>query len=52
VLDVARSGLAVVSQTVNAAGETVRRLRAADGVLYEVVTDAAGRILRSARVGS
>ena len=49
VLDIARSGLSAVSQTVNAAGETVRQLRARDGTTYEVVTDAAGRILRSAR---
>jgi hypothetical protein len=33
-------------------GETVRRVRASDGTLYEVVTDAANRILRSSRVGS
>lgn len=50
VLDLARSGLSVVSSTVNGAGETVRRLRASDGVLYEVVTNTAGTILRSARV--
>ena len=50
VLDLARSGLSTVSQTVNAAGETVRRVRASDGALYEVVTDAANRILRSSRV--
>jgi hypothetical protein len=52
VLDLARSGLSVVSSTVNGAGETVRRLRANDGALYEVATDAAGTILRSTRVGS
>ena len=52
VLDLASSGLATVSQTVNAAGETVRRVRASDGAVYEVVTDAANRIVRSARVGS
>jgi hypothetical protein len=51
VLDLARSGLSTVSQTVNGAGETVRQLRGADGALYQVVTDTAGRILRSARVG-
>lgn len=50
VLDLARSGLSTVSQTVNEAGETVLRLRGADGVVYEVVTDAANRILRSTRV--
>ena len=49
VLDLARSGLATVSETVNAAGETVRQVRASDGTLYEVVTDATGRILRSSR---
>jgi hypothetical protein len=52
VLDLARSGLTTVSQTVNAAGETVRRVRASDGAVYEVVTDAANRILRSSRVAS
>jgi hypothetical protein len=52
VLDLARSGLSTVSETVNAAGETVRQVRGADGVAYEVVTDAANRILRSSRVGS
>lgn len=52
VLDLARSGLSTVSQTVNEAGETVLRLRGADGVVYEVVTDAANRILRSTRVAS
>lgn len=50
-LDLASSGLSAVSQTVNAAGETVRRVRASDGVVYEVVTDATNRILRSSRVG-
>lgn len=49
VLDIARSGLSTVNQTVNTAGETVRRLRARDGAIYEVVTDTAGRILRSTR---
>jgi hypothetical protein len=52
VLDLAKSGLSVVSSTVDAAGQTVRRVRASDGVLYEVVTDTAGRILRSTRLGS
>jgi hypothetical protein len=50
VLDLARSGLSVVSQTVNAAGQTVRQLRARDGVVYEVVTDTANRILSSRKV--
>ena len=52
VLDLANSGLSAVNQTVNAAGQTVRRLRASDGSLYEVVTDAANRIVSSTRVGS
>lgn len=51
VLDIARSGLTVVSEVAGAAGQTVRRLRGADGAVYEVVTDTAGRILRSTRVG-
>lgn len=50
-LDLTNSGLSAVSQTVNAAGQTVRRVRASDGVLYEVVTDAANRIVSSSRVG-
>jgi hypothetical protein len=50
VLDIARSGLTVVSEVAGTAGQTVRRLRGADGAVYEVVTDTAGRILRSARV--
>jgi hypothetical protein len=49
VLDLARSGLSTVTETVNAAGETVRQVRATDGAVYEVVTDATGRILRSSR---
>jgi len=51
VLDLARSGLSTVGQTVNGAGQTVRQLRASDGTLYQVVTDAANRILSSSRVG-
>lgn len=47
VLDLANSGLSLVSETVNSAGQTVRRVRASDGKLYEVVTDAAGKILSS-----
>jgi hypothetical protein len=50
VLDLAKSGLSVASSTVNAAGETIRRVRASDGALYEVVTDTAGKILRSSRI--
>jgi len=52
VLDLARSGLSTVNQTVNATGQTVRRLRATNGTLYDVVTDAANRIVSSTRVGS
>lgn len=51
VLDLAQSGLSTVNQTVNSAGNTVRRLRASDGGLYEVVTDTANRILSSRKVG-
>ena len=50
VLDLARSGLSVVSQTVNGAGQTVRRVRDTAGQLLEVVTDTAGRIVSSRRV--
>ena len=46
-LDLARSGLSQVSQTVNAAGQTVRRVRDSRGQLLDVVTDAANRILSS-----
>ena len=50
VLDLARSGLTVVNQTVGTAGQTIRRLRASDGGLYEVVTDTANRILSSRKL--
>lgn len=50
VLDLARSGLTAVSQTVNSAGQTVRRVRDSSGQLLEIVTDAAGRIVSSRRV--
>lgn len=50
VLDLARAGLTAVSQTVNGAGQTVRRVRDASGQLLEVVTDTAGRIVSSRRV--
>lgn len=50
VLNLAQSGLSTVSQTVNAAGQTVRRVRDRSGGLYEVVTDTAGRILRSTKL--
>ncbi|MGN3974361.1 hypothetical protein [Tsuneonella sp. SYSU-LHT278] len=52
VLDVANSGLSVVSSTLNSAGQTVRRLRGSDGALYEVVTDTAGKIVKSSRVSN
>ena len=47
VLDLARSGLTAVSQSVNSAGNTVRRVRDRSGRLLEVVTDNANRILSS-----
>jgi hypothetical protein len=46
-LDLARSGLSPVSQTMNSAGQTVRRVRDSSGRLLEVVTDAANRIVSS-----
>lgn len=52
VFDLAKSGLSLVNETVNSAGNTVRRLRGSDGSLYEVVTDSSSRILRSSRVSS
>jgi len=50
VLDLARSGLSAVSQTVNAQGQTVQRVRDGAGQLLEVVTDSANRIVSSRRV--
>jgi len=50
VLDLARSGLTAVSQTVNGSGQTVRRVRDSAGQLLEVVTDTAGKIVSSRRV--
>lgn len=50
VLNLAQAGLSTLSETVNAAGNTVRKLRASDGMVYEVVTDTAGNILRSSKV--
>ncbi len=47
VLDIARSGLSQVSQTVNGAGQTVRQLRDRSGGLVEVVTDTANRVVSS-----
>lgn len=49
-LDLAKAGLSQVSQTTNAAGNLVRRVRAGNGAPYEVVTDAANRILSSRKV--
>jgi YD repeat-containing protein len=45
VLDLARSGLTLVTETVNAQGQTVRRVRDSAGRLLEVVTDSGGRIV-------
>jgi YD repeat-containing protein len=45
VLDLAKSGLSVVSQSVNGSGQTVRQVRDSAGRLLEVVTDTAGRIV-------
>jgi hypothetical protein len=50
-LDLARSGLTAVSQTVNSAGQTVRRVRDSRGRLLEVVTDSANRIVSSRPLG-
>jgi hypothetical protein len=50
VLDLAKAGLTTVSQTVNAAGQTVRQLRAGNGALDRVVTDAAGKIVSSTKL--
>ena len=49
-LDLARSGLTQVSQTVNGSGQTVRRVRDRGGQLLEVVTDTANRVVSSRRV--
>lgn len=51
VLDLARSGLTEVSKTVNQQGQTVRQVRDTAGQLLEVVTDSAGRIISSRRLG-
>ena len=50
VLNLVGAGLTQVSQTVNAAGQTVRRVRDRSGQLLEVVTDAANRVVSSRRV--
>jgi methyl-accepting chemotaxis protein len=46
-LDLAGSGLTALSETVNAAGQTVRRVQDRSGRVLEVVTDSAGRIVSS-----
>lgn len=51
VLDLARSGLTLVTETVNGQGQTVRQLRNSTGQLLEVVTDRGGRILSSRSLG-
>lgn len=50
VLNLAQSGLTLVNRTVNTAGETVQRVRDRSGGLYEVVTDTAGKIIRSTKL--
>lgn len=50
VLDLAAAGLTQVSQTVNGAGQTVRRVTDRGGQLLEVVTDTANRVVSSRRV--
>ncbi|MBB3765023.1 hypothetical protein [Sphingomicrobium lutaoense] len=51
-LNLANSGLSLVNETVNAAGNTVRQVRSSNGGLYEVVTDASNRILSSRQLSS
>ena len=51
-LDLAAAGLTQVSQTVNSAGQTVRRVTDRSGQLLEVVTDTANRVVSSRRVGT
>ena len=50
VLNLATAGLTEVSQTVNATGQTVRRVTDRSGRLLEVVTDTANRIVSSRTV--
>lgn len=47
VLNTAQTGLRVVNETTNDAGQTVRRLQDASGAVLEVVVDSAGRIVSS-----
>ena len=51
VLDLARAGLTEISRTVNAQGQTVRRVRDSAGRLLEIVTDSANRIVSSRSLG-
>lgn len=46
-LDLARAGLTEFLQTLNNAGQTVRRVRDRNGRIFEVVTDAANRVVSS-----
>lgn len=47
ILDTAATGLRVVGETTNGAGQTVRRLQDASGGIIEVTLDAAGKIVSS-----
>lgn len=47
VLDTAASGLRVINETTNNAGQTVRRLQDASGGIVEVTLDSAGKIVNS-----
>jgi hypothetical protein len=49
-LNLAGAGLTQLSQTVNAAGQTVRRVRDRAGRTLEVVTDSANRVVSSRSV--
>ena len=50
VFNLAQSGLTLVNETVNAAGQTVRQVRDRSGGLYRVITDTAGRIVSSTKL--
>lgn len=47
VLDTAASGLRLVNETTNSAGQTVRRLQDSSGGMVEVTLDSAGKIVNS-----
>lgn len=47
VLDMVATGLRVVNETTNGAGQTVRRLQDASGGIVEVTLDSAGKIVSS-----